>query len=756
MKQKIFLIVVIVFFPLVCIAGIWKNYSQNSPAGNIYYHDGYIWGKSEANLWRFDPYIKKYELISPSDWSETGGNIQNLLLSKNKELCFVIEYEGFVKFDGIDWQFYDPKKESIYDIGNIGIAEDSSGRFWFTGGNELIYFENDHWSTVKEIEGIPLSGQYLITNNSKGNLYLLFTIDSSNNKYGLACKIEDKWTIYPFPEGYGFFNTNSEFFADSSGGVWFVCYVGDITRIIKFTNGVFNTITDQKNLSISAITEDTDGTIWLATNSIYKIKGETCEKVDIAPLYQDLEYIASIDGITILPDDSVWAFVRDSSDGPPIGFVVIRGTEISRLDVDFGNFKSVEKISINGDMGAFVGFSSSDYIFKVDDIENPMDFTSLEYTKPSTSSTSRDLLIDSSDRIWWAAEKFFISFSDNIPVYHHKESWYPSKEKSQALAEGPDGSIWVAMENHLFNFKNDTWTEAVMSSYSSCSSLAVDMNGVVWMGGGMSGLSKYDGNDRVNVDLNPCIVNDVSADSLGGVWVAATPFSTDVSQGGLFYILGESITRYNETDGLPSHYIEKVAAVPDGSVWFSFRDYVVEIKDSIKLTTGGICHFDKENIEIYRPKDGLASPIIEDIAVSTEKILWFATNAGLSTLSLDKIPDPMIRIAMNKHILKAGDDFKLGINLKNIGNQQDVRLLVGLLYQGNLFYFDFLTSQFIPNFSALPVTLPKDIKVNAEIWELVIPAGLEGKEIQFATALIEKDNSTIISEIYTEKVSFIP
>jgi hypothetical protein len=226
------------------------------------------------------------------------------------------------------------------------------------------------------------------------------------------------------------------------------------------------------------------------------------------------------------------------------------------------------------------------------------------------------------------------------------------------------------------------------------------------------------------------------------------------TDGGLYYINGDLTTRYTEKEGLPGKTIQNVEVATDDTVWFSWRDIFVT-EPFNQLTSGGVCHFDGTNIEVYRPAEGLADNIVNDIAVSSEGIVWFATDAGLSTLDLNKEPEPKIRTGVNKYNVKAGDEFKLGINLQNRGMQKTVKLVTALIYNDAIFYFDFASGQFTSNFTALQVTLPENLKFNTEIWKIDVPTGLEGVSIIFGSALLDGRTSNIIGDVSTETVNFI-
>jgi len=745
--KRIFVTIYLILIAGICNSASWQNFSHESPVGGITYYDGYIWGKSGAGLWRYHPNTNEYKLIYPSDWMKSGGRIGSLYISHSGDLWFTILDEGIVQYDGINWKLYDPKMDSIYTFGSM--VEDLEGTIWIKAGKKrssyrgLAYFDGLHWRFIDEISGYSINYPVSLVNDKNGNLWLLFK--DSEGKYCFARKSPNGWVVYPWPEDYGYYDFRT-IFGDSKGNVWFSAVINDVASIIKLSPGGEYTPMIQENFYIEAITESSSGEILMTQGplggKIYVIDDDEHTYFDVTPFYPEFSNPPYLTGIASLPDNSMWVFVQDGWPGPETGFVKVLNEEITRIDINFSPYPSyVSKVSLRGKHGAF-----SRYELK--DIKNPDDLTKLDLV----GSYGKDILIDSSDRIWFAGREL-ASVLDGVPTYHSDGAWYPEEEKCYSVAEGPDGAIWVGMQNHLYYYKNDTWTEAEMTSYSRSENLAVDTHGNVWMANRYDGLSKYDGRNRLAVDIPP-YVDDVAADSKGGIWVSTHPWFDDESRGGLFYVLGETITRYTEENGLPSRYITSLAVAPDDSVWFAFRNYLFIEEQTIR-TTGGICHFDGEEIEIYRPEDGLSSHDVMDIAVSEIGIVWCATDVGLSTLNLNVIPDPKVRTAVNRHLLKEGDEFKLGLNIQNRGPKRDVKLVLAFIYQDVILFFDFEIGQFTNIYSDVLITLPEKIKVTPTLWQLETPRGLVGISCDFASAFFEPETSALIGEVSIQTIKFV-
>jgi ligand-binding sensor domain-containing protein len=746
MSGKFFTTIFLCLLPLICFSGVWQNYDNISVSFDLAQrttlipYDGFIWGTSGSGIWRFDPKTDEQIVIYPADWSESGGRIYNHFISKNGDHWFVMTGIGIVRYDGINWQFFDSEDLPGTPSSTGGIAEDSSGTIWFVSGNGLINYDGNKWKYLDKINDTPITPKpKQICSDKEGTIWLAY-LDTPDNEF-LARKIGDNWSIYPMPSDYNFYNSEYRIYADNEGGIWFTGVDSDSkVKIFRFYDGVFSPM---QNGGINSFASGNDGSAWIRYGKyVSRIKGEEWTNYEPKTLFPEIPH-PGYGEITSLPDGSTWIVISDGDLYVPIGFVVIKEGEMFRHDVPLSSFLTTTKnLSLRNKHGVFTSDSN---IFEINDIYNPDDFITLEFN--SSGGGSKDLLIDSSDRIWWAAQQTFISFSDGSPTYHYKESWWPKNGMAYALAEGVDGTLWLATSSDLFSQKNDQWTDAVaLPPNNNYTSIAVDTSGTVWLANG--GISKYDGNELTNVAVPESgQIYYISADSKGGVWAAG--FSNDPSVGGLYYIQGENITRYTKENGLPSQHIKEIEVSPDDSVWFSFRD----IKNTM-TSSGGIGHFNGTNIEVYRTKDGLGSYSVNDIAVSNVGIVWFATDDGLSTLDLNATPDPKIRTGVNKHILKEGDKFRLGVNLQNRGPVRDVKLVLALLYQGRMFMYDFTSGQFTNSYHDIQIPLPENLKATASLWKLEVPAGFEGISCSFASALFDAKTSNLIGDISVEKIEF--
>jgi streptogramin lyase len=81
----------------------------------------------------------------------------------------------------------------------------------------------------------------------------------------------------------------------------------------------------------------------------------------------------------------------------------------------------------------------------------------------------------------------------------------------------------------------------------------------------------------------------------------------------------EDWVTYTTADGLADNFVRAIAEAPDGVLWFG--------------TNAGVSSFDGASWTTYRVDDGLAGNTVYGIAVDFDGSVWFATDQGVSLLS---------------------------------------------------------------------------------------------------------------------------
>ncbi|HEX6545085.1 MAG TPA: two-component regulator propeller domain-containing protein, partial [Bryobacteraceae bacterium] len=232
------------------------------------------------------------------------------------------------------------------------------------------------------------------------------------------------------------------------------------------------------------------------------------------------------------------------------------------------------------------------------------------------------------------------------------------QDSALALAQTPDGYLWIATEVGLARFDGVRFTtydkhNTPQLLSNEISALAADKGGDLWIGtrgGGVvrmsggtfttfttrNGLSSdvvqalyqdpggdlWIGTDGGGVDrlrdghlssfthrdgLVDDAVFSLCGDHHGGIWVG--------THGGLSHITGTDIANYTVKDGLPVNYIRSVYSGSKGVVW-------------IGTNGGGLARFADGRFQVFSTHDGLTSNSIWTIYGDSQGSLWLGTGGG--------------------------------------------------------------------------------------------------------------------------------
>lgn len=200
----------------------------------------------------------------------------------------------------------------------------------------------------------------------------------------------------------------------------------------------------------------------------------------------------------------------------------------------------------------------------------------------------------------WTSYKIGSSLSDSIVM----------DIKSDTL-----GNVWFATKKALTKFDGENWTVYSDSNFYGINDIEIDSKGDVWLGSGLTCLSKFDGNSFKNyADYNSISDNriiDLIADSFGNVWF--------VVLGGVDKFDGEKFVHFTKNDGLITNNVLSVAIDTSGTKWFG--------------NGFGLNSFDGNLWKTFTISDGLADNYIATIAVDNNNNIWCGnswTSTGVS------------------------------------------------------------------------------------------------------------------------------
>jgi signal transduction histidine kinase/CheY-like chemotaxis protein/ligand-binding sensor domain-containing protein/HPt (histidine-containing phosphotransfer) domain-containing protein len=186
----------------------------------------------------------------------------------------------------------------------------------------------------------------------------------------------------------------------------------------------------------------------------------------------------------------------------------------------------------------------------------------------------------------------------------------------QALAQTPDGYLWLATQEGLRRFDGVRFVVYDSSNtpeiaVNNITKLYVDRDGDLWIATFRGDLISFkDGKFTSYPKLNRYGITSIGAifeDRVGNLWIGTL-------DAGLLCLRDGDVTSYATKDGLASNAVSAIAEDAEGNLWIG--------------TDKGLSRFREGQFSTYGIKDGLSRSPIVSLAFDDKGILWIATNGG--------------------------------------------------------------------------------------------------------------------------------
>ncbi|MFH1051822.1 MAG: two-component regulator propeller domain-containing protein [bacterium] len=238
-----------------------KNYWDNADIKSIAID-------SNNNKWfgtRFNGVVKfdgeDWQFFNKSDSSFPDNFVNDIKVNKNGEVWFACR-EGLIKWDGKDFKIFNPDTTEYHWIYFNSIAFDTIGNIWTVDDYNVYKFDGENWTVFDEDE-IGLDIEYLTTIYiDKDNIKWIGTDPSSIIKYD-----DINWTFY-YPKRkpvfyYDYINTLT---SDNAGNLW----IGSDEGLSKFDGETFTNYdsfnSDLPSNDIQSIRVDKYNNKWIGTD----------------------------------------------------------------------------------------------------------------------------------------------------------------------------------------------------------------------------------------------------------------------------------------------------------------------------------------------------------------------------------------------------------------------------------------------------------------------------------------------------------
>lgn len=214
-------------------------------------------------------------------------------------------------------------------------------------------------------------------------------------------------------------------------------------------------------------------------------------------------------------------------------------------------------------------------------------------------------------------------------------------DRVKVIHEDVNGTIWFGTSNGLTSFNGTDWTSwgtAEGFPFGGVTSIDEQPTGQLYLGTALGGVLVFNGSVSSEITENEGLLNDkvrgLETDASGNHWVGT---SDGVS---VFDATNQLMTQHTIMYVLPPpdtlNPVEDVKIASDGTVWVAvYVDYLV--------TVGGVAAYNGANWFQFDESDGLAGPVVRQLAIDSQDNVWVATSSGVS-----KISDVNIGTAINE------------------------------------------------------------------------------------------------------------
>jgi ligand-binding sensor domain-containing protein len=486
-------------------------------------------------------------------------------------------------FNGANWTLLSAKDKGVAWSSPLSFTIDKYDNKWIGLYDGLVKYDGTDWNYYKLSYGFPYKNiMYFIVSDSKGNIL------GGTNESGIIRFDGKYWTEFskvnsPLPA-----NGVSALYCDKHDNIWIGCckysyYEPDSTfGLMKFdgTNWtLFNVENSQLPSNyITAITEDDYGNIWIGTRNkglakydglswkSYTTSNSSLPSKNIKKITIDSKgnkWFCSDAGLAELEDNSWHLFDMENS-GLPVN------------TVNTVTFDSVNNMWMGTDSGLVKYDGNNWTLFN-------------KWNSSLRENFVSSLAIDHKGIIWIGNNRFQTAYNppggltrfdgENWQVFNSDNSPLP-RNLISAIKVDSQNNKWIVYSDldemapnprlslyGLFKFNDSTWKNYLDYAGLPIYALEFDRSGKLWVGGKKFGLTVFDGKSwknyyRKNSGL-PCdTVTSIAVDKNGYIWIGTFK--------GLAVTNGENWQTYDSLNSeLKANIINSLAVDDSNNLWIA-------------------------------------------------------------------------------------------------------------------------------------------------------------------------------------------
>ncbi len=599
----------------------WINYTNGDQINAIAQEGSTVWVATSGGLVSIDKNTDNTVYYNRSNSGLPSNNVSLIVVDKAGNKWMKAGSDGLVKFDGTTWVVYDTSNSGLPSNVVSVLALDTADNLWigtdpywngsFMEGGGLTRYDGVNWTT------------YDTSNSGCGNNYIRFiAVDDSNHVwlgYGDLVKFDGtNWTIY---DGSNLPGYNITALAVEGNTIW----LG--------TEGPFGTGAGLTSFDGTTWTTYTTGNSGLPFDYISSIvidgNGNKCMGV--------MNAAWGIDGAFVILEDTNWTTYTTSNSGlvnPIVNCLFVDdggdkwiGTNAGMVKFDDVNWtgyvtsnsglpsNGIRRLAINATGDKWI--TTYNGLAKFDD----SNWTVYDTSNSEIPGDPLDIItIDKAGNLWMGSYLVgLIKFDgSNWTLFDTSNSFIPS-HNIWAITESNNGIIWIGTSNSgLAKLDGTNWTTYTTSNSglptNKIRDLQIDANDNLWIATGDSGLIEYDGSNwTTHSQVNFTSLLSLAIDGNGMLWVGSA------GSGGIAQFDGTTWTTYSPMNSqFPDMRVNDIAIDANDSVWAGTRK--------------GLAKFDGTDWIVYNTSNsGLAYNYVTSVAIDSVGNKWIGTTqAGLN------------------------------------------------------------------------------------------------------------------------------
>ncbi len=482
----------------------------------------------------------------------------------------------------------------------VEVAPD--GSLWLALEQDLCHFDGASCENYAKASVLLDNNVYAIAVGHDGIVWV-------GTGLGVSSFDGDTWKSYPSPVA------THDLAVAASGEVW-AATAGGVGRYLSAEDGWITYAEDHGLPSSSAqlIAAGPDGEVWayLLWQGVYRFDGDRWQQVEGADgLISDMAFAS---------DGTPWLATAGSLHYP--------GGSLSNRDGDrWTDVASGQALNSFGPIalgpGNIVAASAQLGL----GIYEKGEWHLLRDGPTSDKVTS--VAVTPNGAAWFAFGDYSVSTPGwGLSRFDGQEwDYFLEDAEVNALAVGPDGSLWAGAGCGVQRFDGTTWETVARCEdlpAGNVLDIGFELDGAVWVANGF-GLARFDGQSWT---LHESLANSVEVAPDGTVWMngwEGTQGSNYVAR-----LDGEDWEHFYTADSFPGGFMAG-AVTPDGLLWGTTPEGKLASFDGRSWTNG-------ESWRFYEPP-GAAQDHAVPLAVSPDGALWLATGSGISRFDPKSPPE---------------------------------------------------------------------------------------------------------------------